>query len=207
MKITQIKPSKLHLNCVCLENGETVLIDKDVCVSHSLMTDCEVDTEALEKLKFESDYVRAKSRALWYLDRMDYSEKALYNKLVEKGFSKKACSAVLAKLVELGLVDDRRYAERLCEKLIDSGHSKRATLQKMLLNGVPYDLAKELLNDTESDEVASILSLIEKKYATKLLERDNFQKVYASLVRRGFSYSDVKTALKKYTDDLDFSEE
>ena len=63
------------------------------------------------------------------------------------------------------------------------------------------------MNDTESDEVASILSLIEKKYATKLLERDNFQKVYASLVRRGFSYSDVKTALKKYTDDLDFSEE
>lgn len=207
MKITQIKPSKLHLNCVCLENGENVLIDKDVCVSNSLMADCEVDSETLEKIKFESDYVRAKSRALWYLDRMDYSEKALYNKLVEKGFSKKACSKVLAKLVELGLVDDRRYAERLCEKLIESGHSKRAALQKMLLKGVPYDLAKELLSDAESDEVANILSLIEKKYASKLLEPENFQKVYAALVRRGFSYSDVKTALKKYTEDLDFSEE
>lgn len=207
MKIAQIKPYKLHLNCICLENGENVLMDKDVCVSHSLMADCEVDSETLEKIKFESDYVRAKSRALWYLDRMDYSEKALYNKLVEKGFSKKACSKVLAKLVELGLVDDRRYAERLCEKLIESGHSKRAALQKMLLKGVPYDLAKEILSDAESDEVANILSLIEKKYASKLLEPENFQKVYAALVRRGFSYSDVKTALKKYTEDLDFSEE
>lgn len=207
MKITQIKPSKLHLNCVCFEDGENVLIDKDVCVSHSLMVDCEIDNEFLEQLRFESDYVRAKSRALWYLDRMDYSEKALYNKLVEKGFSKKACSGVLAKLVELGLVDDRRYAERLCEKLCESGHSKRSALQKMLLKGVPYDLAKELLSDAETDEVANILSLIEKKYASKLENADNFGKVYAALVRRGFSYGDVKTALKKYTEDLDFSEE
>ena len=207
MKITQIKPSKLHLNCICLDNGDAVLIDKDVCVSRSLMADCEVDTETLEKIKFESDYVRAKSRALWYLDRMDYSEKALYNKLVEKGFSKKACSQVLAKFVELGLVDDRRYAERLCEKLIESGHSKRAALQKMLLKGVPYDLAKEFLSDAETDEVANILLLVEKKYASKLSDPENYQKVYASLVRRGFSYSDVKTALKKYTEDLDFSEE
>ena len=207
MKITQIKPSKLHLNCICLDNGDAVLIDKDVCVSNSLVADCEVDTETLEKIKFESDYVRAKSRALWYLDRMDYSEKALYNKLVEKGFSKKACSQVLAKFVELGLVDDRRYAERLSEKLLEGGHSKRAALQKMLLKGVPYDLAKEFLSDAETDEVANILLLIEKKYASKLSDPENYQKVYASLVRRGFSYSDVKTALKKYTEDLDFSEE
>ena len=90
MKITQIKPSQLHLSCVCFEDGENVLIDKDVCVSHSLMVDCEIDNEFLEQLRFESDYVRAKSRALWYLDRMDYSEKALYNKLVEKGLDRKS---------------------------------------------------------------------------------------------------------------------
>ena len=207
MKICEIKPAKLHFNEVYLSNGENVLLDKDVCAENSLMSDMEIDPDFLEELKLKSDYVRAKSRALWYLDRMDYSEKALYEKLVQKGFDKKASSAVVAKLVELGLLNDRRYTEHLAVKLADQGNSKRAALQKMLSKGVAYDLAKEVLSETETDEVSRILTLIEKKYSSKLQDPDNFQKVYAALVRRGFSYGDVKTALKKYKEDLEFSEE
>ena len=207
MKICEIKPAKLHFNEVYLSNGENVLLDKDVCAENSLMSDMEIDPDFLEELKLKSDYVRAKSRALWYLDRMDYSEKALYEKLVQKGFDKKASSAVVAKLVELGLLNDRRYAEHLAVKLADQGNSKRAALQKMLSKGVAYDLAKETLSETETDEVSRILTLIEKKYSAKLQDPDNYQKVYAALVRRGFSYGDVKTALKKYKEDLEFSEE
>lgn len=207
MRICDIKPAKLHFNEVSLSNGEKFLLDKDVCAEQSLMSDMEIDPDFLEELKFQSDYVRAKSRALWYLDRMDYSEKALYEKLVLKGFDKKASSAVVAKLVELGLLNDRRYAEHLAVKLAEQGNSKRAALQKMLSKGVTYDLAKEVLSETETDEVSKILALIEKKYSEKLKDPENFQKVYAALVRRGFSYGDVKTALKKYKEDLEFSEE
>ncbi len=205
MKITEIKPSKLHLNLVSLSNGEEILIDKDVCAEHSLIADVEIDSEELKELKFQSDYVRAKARALWYLDRMDYSEKALYDKLVLKGFDKKASSAVIAKLMELGLLDDRRYAESLCEKLLNSGNSKRAAIQKMRLKGLPYDLCKEILEETEADEGDTLSRLIERKYLEKLSDKENYHKVYAALVRRGFSYSDVRNALKKYTED--FSED
>ncbi len=148
----------------------------------------------------KGDFEWVKSRALWYLDRMDYSEKRLYDKLVEKGFDRKICSEVLAYLVEYGLVDDRRYAERLCQRLMESNTSKRAALQKMLLKGVPIDLAKELLNEAQVDEVAQITEVIEKKYARKLSEDNGYQKVYAALVRKGFSYGNVKTALKKYVE-------
>ena len=205
MKIVEIKPSKLHLNSVHLSDGQEVLLDKDVCAEHSLMTDMEIDSGELENLKFQSDYVRAKARALWYLDRMDYSEKALFDKLVQKGFEKKAASAVIAKLVELGLLDDRRFGERLCEKLLTSGSSKRAAMQKMYQKGLPYDLCRELLEENDSDEEDAILKLIEKKYAQKLGDKENYQKVYAALVRRGFSYGDVSRALKKYLED--FSED
>ncbi len=207
MRITEIKPSKLHLNEVYLSNGEKVLLDKVVCSENSLITQMELDGETVESLKFQSDYVRAKSRALWYLDRMDYSEKALFDKLVQKGFDKRASSAVIAKLVELGLLDDRRYGERLAERLTEAGNSKRAAMQKMYSKGISYDLCRELLEETEVDEESALLRLIEKKYAAKLEDKDNYQKVYAALVRRGFSYSAVKSALKKYTEDLDFSED
>ena len=205
MKITEIKPSKLHLNLISLSNGEEISLDKDVCAEHCLMVDMEIDCEQLKEFKFQSDYVRAKSRALWYLDRMDYSEKALYDKLVLKGFDKKACSAVIAKFIELGLLDDRRYAERLCEKLLNSGNSKRAAAQKMRQKGLSYDLCKEILEVTEADEGDTLSKLIERKYLEKLSDKNNYHKVYAALVRRGFSYSDVRNALKKYTED--FSED
>ncbi|MBO5321589.1 MAG: regulatory protein RecX [Clostridia bacterium] len=205
MRITEIKPSKLHLNLLSLSNGEEILIDKDVCAEHSLDVDLELDCEELKELKFQSDYVRAKSRALWYLDRMDYSEKALFDKLVLKGFDKKASSAVIAKFVDLGLLDDRRYAERLCEKLLNSGNSKRAASQKMRQKGLSYDLCKEILEETAADEGDTLSRLIERKYLEKLSDKENYHKVYAALVRRGFSYSDVRNALKKYTED--FSED
>lgn len=205
MKIVEIKPSKLHLNSVHLSDGQEVLLDKDVCAEHSLMTDMEIDSGELENLKFQSDYVRARSRALWYLDRMDYSEKALFDKLVQKGFEKKAASDVVAKFVELGLLDDRRFGERLCEKLLTSGSSKRAAMQKMYQKGLPYDLCRELLEENDTNEEDAILKLIEKKYAQKLGDKENYQKVYAALVRRGFSYGDVSRALKKYLED--FSED
>ncbi len=205
MKIIKIEPNKLHLNTVYLSDGREVSLDKDICSENSLFAGMEIDGELLDSFKFQSDYARAKSRALWYLDRMDYSEKALFDKLVLKGFDKKACSAVIAKFVELGLLDDRRYGEHLAEKLISSGISRRAALQKMYSKGVPYDLAKELLENTEINEEDALLQLIDKKYAVKLQDKDNYPKVYAALVRRGFSFSDVRTALKKYTED--FSEE
>lgn len=204
MRITEIKPAKLHLNSVLLSNGEEFLLDKDICTENSLCADLEIQPEKIEELKYESDYQRAKSRALWYLDRMDYTENKLYEKLISKGFDKKACSKVLAKLCEFGVVDDRRFGERMAERLLESGVSKRAALQKMLLKGLPYDLAKELLANYEVNEQSQIAEIIMKKYSSKLNEENGYQKVYAALVRKGFSYSDVSQALKKYKESEEY---
>ncbi len=204
MKITDIKPSRQHLSLIVLSGGEEILLDKDICAENSLCVGSEVEFSHLRQLKQESDYHRAKSRALWYLDRMDYTEKKLYDKLVEKGFDKKTASKVLAKLCELGLIDDRRYGERMVERLMESGVSKRAALQKMLLRGLSYNLAKELLEGYEVDEISQIIEVISKKYAQKLAEDKGYQKVYAALVRKGFSYSDVSTALKKYLESEEY---
>lgn len=207
MIISKITPQKQHLNRVVFTDGSEISLDKDTCAENSLMADMVIDEETVQKLRFESDYLRAKSRALWYLDRMDYTEKKLFEKLVSKGFDKKACAQVLAKLVEIGLVNDRRYAERFAERLMEADTSKREALQKMLYRGIPYDLAKEVLADFEVDEEEQLKELIDKKYLSKLHGENGYQKVYGALVRKGFSYSAVRTALKKFTEDIEFSEE
>ena len=201
MCIIEIKKDKLHLMRLFLNDGSEVLIDKDVCSQKCLNKGMELDEDALQGLIFESDYQRAKSRAVWYLDRMDHTEKALYDKLLRAGFKPKPCAKVIARLKEVGLLDDNRFAENYANRLIESNVSKREALQKILLKGVPYDLAKSVLEETETDELSQIKNVIEKKYKNKLLAENGVQKVYAALVRKGFSYGAVKTALNEFIEE------
>lgn len=199
MVITEIKKDKLHLMRLFLSDGNEVLIDKDVYNEKCLKKGMELD--GLEEIIFESDYRRAKSRAIWYLDRMDHTEKALYDKLLRAGFKPKPCAKVIARLKEVGLLDDNRYAENYANRLIESNVSKREALQKLLLKGVSYDLAKSVLEETQTDELSQIKNVIEKKYKNKLLAENGVQKVYAALVRKGFSYGAVKTALNEFIEE------
>lgn len=207
MHITAINRDKKHLTKITLSNGEECFLDNDVVSENGLFKTAEIDEDFLSELKFSSDFKRAKSRALWYLDRMDYTEKALYEKLIRAGFSKKACAAVIAKLCELSLIDDRRYAERMADRLIANNISKREALNKMYLKGIPLDLAKEILSQTESDEGEQIKALLEGKFAYKLTLENGVEKVFAALVRKGFSFSEIKRALKEYKEELEFCEE
>lgn len=207
MTVTGIKPDKKHLTKLLLDEDFEILIDNDALLESGISVGTDLTDEDLKNLKYESDYKRAKSRALWYLDRMDHTEKALYEKLIKAGFSKKASAAVIARFCELGIIDDRRYAERMAERLMDSNVSKREAMHKMLLKGLSYDLIKEMLENSETDEEEKIKNLLEGKYARKLTEEKGAEKVYAALVRKGFSYGVVRSAMKDYTEQLEFCED
>lgn len=201
MQIVNLKKDKLHLTKLSLSDGRQVLVDNDLVFERSLKAGLEIDDKYLEELLFSSDYVRAKSRAVWYLDRSAHTEKGLYDKLVRAGFAKEACAKVIARFIEVGLLDDRRYAEILAERLIATNVSKREALQKMLSKGLPYDLAKAVLEETEADENTQIRNLIEKKYRNKLLAENGAKKVFDALARKGFSFGAIREALKSYIEE------
>ena len=203
MQIVNLQKDKLHLTKLSLSDGRQVLVDNDLVFERSLKAGLEIDDKYLEELLFSSDYVRAKSRAVWYLDRSAHTEKGLYDKLVRAGFAKEACAKVIARFIAVGLLDDRRYAETLAERLIETNVSKREALQKMLSKGLPYDLAKSVLEETEADENTQIRNLIEKKYRNKLLAENGAKKVFDALARKGFSFGAIREALKSYIEELE----
>ncbi len=207
MVLTGVKKDKKHCFCVETDQGQVCFVDSDVCAEYGLKTGTVLDDGKLKEILERSDFVRAKERALWYLDRSDHTEKALYDKLIRAGFGPRACAAVLAWLKEYGMVDDRRFAARFAERCSESNVSKREAYQKMLLKGVPRDLARETTEEVPFDEAAQIRALIEKKYRNKLGDRAATEKVFAALVRKGFSFGAVRTALKDYCEELEFSEE
>ena len=207
MLITETQRQKKHLTKLLFDNGEEAFLDNDICINYSLKPETQISEEELNRLKYESEYVRAKSRALWYLDRADRTEKGMYEKLVTAGFDRKASAAVVGRFVEVGLIDDRRFAENFAEKCRNANISKREGIRKMLQKGVPYDIANEVFSETEVDEEEQVRAVIEKKYARKLEQENGVKRVYAALVRKGFSFSAVRNALKKYSEELEYSEE
>ena len=72
---------------------------------------------------------------------------------------------------------------------------------------LPKDIINQVLADTPFDESEQIAELIDKKYRLKLQTEGGSQKVYAALIRKGFSYSAVREQLKKYTQEIEDYEE
>lgn len=203
MQIITLKKDRLHLTRLSFEDGNEALIDNDVCAENCLKVGSDLTESGLKELLEESDYRRAKSRAVWYLDRADHTEKGLYDKLLRGGFKKEAAAKVVARFIEVGLLDDYRFAKNYAERLESGNYSKREILQKLTLKGVPYAVAKEVLEDTDSDEQDKIKNLLEKKYQSKLQKEGGAQKVFAALVRKGFSYTQVREALKSYIEEFE----
>ena len=60
-------------------------------------------------------------------------------------------------------------------------------------------------SEEEFERCCAMLEVLEKKYRTKLSNEENVKKVYAALIRKGFSFSAVKEELKAYSEELALS--
>lgn len=207
MKIIEIKKDKKHTVKVSFDTGRTFNFDIDYWNSVCLRENDEIDEDTLNIHLKESDYVRAKSRGMWFLEKADYSEKTLYEKIVAGGISHTAAARAVARIKELGLIDDQKFASRLASRMSDANVSKREAYVKLMNKGIPKEVIKETLDNTEFDEGEQIKAVIDKKYRAKMDTKENTQKVYAALIRKGFSYSAVSEAIRKYTKEIEIQEE
>lgn len=207
MKIVEIKKEKNHTVKVSFTGGKYFNFDLDFWNSLCLHEEDSIGEHDLKYYLAESDYIRAKSRGMWFLDRADYSEKTLYEKIVAGGINPSAAARAVARIKELGLVDDRKLASRLAEQMSDANISKREAHAKLYQKGIPTDIIKAVLEETEFDELSQIEAVIQKKYRNKMSDNDGIQKVYAALIRKGFSYCAVREKIKKYTQEIENYEE
>ena len=150
MTIIDVLRQKGHLYKIVLSDETSFLVDKDVCESIPLIKGKELSKEEITEILKVSDYERAKSRALWFLDRGDRTEKGLYEKIVAGGISPESAAKAVARFKELGLIDDCRFARNFAERCLSSNISKRQTYVKLLTKGVPKDIIN---NETLNNEL------------------------------------------------------
>lgn len=121
-----------------------------------------------------------------YLARSEYCRKQLEVRLARKGFGREETASALSFLESGGKLDDGRYASAwLRARLIHQSEGRRKLFAGLLSRGIASAVAERALDDffVDADE-----QLLCEKAATKLVRLGKTdEKLYAALVRKGFS--------------------
>lgn len=185
---------KIH---ILLDNEYQITTDEAFWAIHLIKDGTDISEEQWQELVDQINYKKAVDKCYDLLSRRDHSVRELKIKLlrtVEEKYAKKA----IERMLELGYLDDEKYAKKLLDYLIENKKmSKSHIKQEMFKRGVPSDIISELLADAEIDNISSIVDLILTKYKNKLNAENGKEKVIAALMRKGFSYGDIKSAFEE----------
>ena len=194
---------KIHL---LIDDEYQITTDIDFWAENYIKDGTDISEEQWQKLVDAINYKKAVNKCYDLLSRRDHSVKELRTKLLRTVDEQNADRAI-ERMLELGYLDDEKYAETLLNHLINNKNMSSAFIkQEMYKRGVPSDIISEILSETEIDNVSCIKELILTKYRNKLMAENGREKVTASLMRKGFSYSDIKSAFNELEEETENSE-
>ncbi|MGL4357251.1 regulatory protein RecX [Cetobacterium sp.] len=180
-----MKLKRLLKNNYLFENGLNIGLNNEIVNKYDLKKREELSHEEyLQVLE-----LAALSTSYYYLAKRDYSKKEIYTKLVQKYWEKSVVLKVIKLLEELEYINDLEFAQNF----VKNRKGARKKLEYDLkLKGISSEIIKESLNYYESDDELEELS----KAWDKLGAKDE-QKKIASLMRKGYSYGDIKKIITR----------
>ena len=173
-------------------------VDPDIWYSLDYTDGSEIDDNELESLKGLVNARLAYSQALRFLTLRSHSEHELYNKLLKKHTHSAAVYAI-EKCRELGFIDDEDFASRYAKELAErKKYGVSRIRQELKLKGIDREIVDNVVSSLEVDYSASIIDVIQKKYSNCFVDDKGKRRMISGLMRLGFTYSDIKSALADY---------
>ena len=122
--------------------------------------------------------------------------------MIKGGVDRDSAVKAIERFKELGYINDRDFAFEYTEYLLNSKrYSLNRVKQELFYKGVSKDIISEAIDGIETDQAQTVINIINKSYVRKLNEEGGREKVIAALMRRGFSYSDIKEAFNRLEND------
>lgn len=201
MEIMEVKPSqhKKGRFLVKLEDGGILRVTEEEMLRFSLRTGLDLDPETLEALEASASRSATRAAAASMIGSRPLSKKELTRRLVRKGADAEDAGAAADWLEDIGAVNDREYAALLVRHYAGKGYGRARIREEMYRRGVDRELWDQALEELP-DQTETLDRLIQKKCRGDLSDRREVRRVSESLMRRGFSWSEVKEALRRYTE-------
>lgn len=190
--------NKIHL---LLDNEYVITTDVNFWLDHYIADGTDIDEEQWQELVAGINYKKALNKCGDFLSRREHSVKELKTKLL-RTVDEVSADRAINRYLEAGYLDDEHFCVSLVDYLYNvKKYSTNHIRQECYKRGVAGDIISAVLEEYEFDNVDNIVKLIESKYLSKLEQENGKQKVVAALQRKGFSYSDIKSAFYRIEED------
>lgn len=209
MVITAIERTKRGKYALFIEGEFVFSVSDEQLVKDHLKAGNTVTPADLDGIKWRADEHFAKERALNLLSARSYTKKGLYHKLIEK-VDPQIAEKTVARMEELGLLNDEEYGRRKAADLYHLKHYGRRRVTDILVEkGIERALAVEIAEELEPQDMEDALyTIVERKYARILDEATDKQDLYKrkarvqnALLRKGYSYEEVGRVVRRYLEE------
>lgn len=192
--------TKVHL---FLDGEYAATTDENCWLDNYISNGTDIDDEQWQAFLVKINYKKALNKCADYLSRRDYSVKELKTKLL-KSVDEVSAQKAVDRYVEAGYLNDEKYCQMLIEYLLNVKKFSLSNIkQECFKRGIDREIVDDKLSNFEIDNVSTIIELVKSKYASKLSQENGREKVIAALQRKGFYYSDIKSAfyrIEEYDD-------
>lgn len=137
--------------------------------------------------------------ALCMLDVAAQTRGDITRKLARKGFVLPAAEAAAARLCENGLIDDRRFAERIAQSQLKKPVGAYAVKRKLRAKQLSEENVEAAMEGFDAEQQASACRAAAEKLWRKysaLPGREGRAKLSQALARRGFSWDSIQSAIE-----------
>ena len=201
MRIKEVKPSQRKKGrfLVILEDGDILRITEEELLRFGLRSGEELEEETLEALQSSAKTSQVKAQAAGMIGRRALSKSELQRRLIRGGAAEADAQAAADWLEDIGAVDDPAYAAAVVRDYGRRGYGPARIREELRRRGVPRELWEVALEELPDSE--DILDdLIRKRCRGALSDPREVKRLSDGLLRRGFSWSQVKEALSRYTE-------
>ena len=202
--ITELRQLSSERYELRFSDGNTVRTAFTVVADYGLYTGRELTDDELSEVLDASALARCKERAMRIISARPMSERELYDRLVEKGESEQNAAASVAYLIDLHFLDDAEYAAMVVRHYAAKGYGARRVRDELYRRKVPRELWDEALEQMPEQEEEIDRLLRVRLRGVEAPDRAALKKATDALLRRGFSWDEVRAAVDRYQAETDF---
>lgn len=198
MKITRIENSK-HVQervLVYLEEGDPLRITQNELLQFGLYQGMDLSPELVVQLQNAGRRSESRAAAARMASGRMLSRRELTDKLNRKGVDPDTAAETADWLEALGAVDDAAYAGVIARHYAAGGYGPGRVRQELQKRGIPRELWDDALFQLP-DSAEAIDLFLRKKLGGRTPDRAMLKKLSDALLRRGFSWNDIRPALNR----------
>lgn len=196
MHISEIRQTSSERFTIIFDDDTELRSTLKVITDLRIHSGMELDEDSYAQLEDASSYSLCEAHAVKLLSYQPLSKKGLEKKLIQKGRDPEHAARAVEWAEEMGLINDEAYSEMVVRHYAAKGYGAKRIENELYRHGVPKELWDDALKELpcQDDKMDSFIrSRLKDPSDSKQVKR-----VTDGLFRRGYSWSDIKSALERF---------